>query len=218
MVAVHGVNATGAAFASLAAELGPRLVGVIAPDLRGRGGSFGEPPPWGIAAHADDVASLIEQVTAGPVTVVGHSMGAHVAVVMATARPDLVVRLVLVDGGPPRLVPPGTSADAVVEGALANIIPNLAADIDPGAVRADFADMVTNPAASLGPNLLPLCPVHLVRASLGVVPVAPPVVPDQVVEPLRSSVMSFSDEIVEGATHFSLLDPPWVARVAAALP
>ena len=73
----------------------------VAPDLRGRGRSRDLPGPWGMAAHADDAAAVLRAQTTEPAVVVGHSMGAFVALVLAHRHPDLVSRLVLVDGGLP---------------------------------------------------------------------------------------------------------------------
>jgi pimeloyl-ACP methyl ester carboxylesterase len=216
-VCVHGVDRSAASFAPLAAELADSGTTLVTPDLRGRASSFGQPPPWGIAAHAEDVAALVEQLGT-PVTLVGHSMGGHVAAVVAATRGDLVDRLVLVDGGLPRVVPPGQDAATVAAVALANIVPNLDATTEPDAVRADLLDMVADPAVSLGPSLRPGCPVHLVRAGLGVVPEAPPVVPDAVVDAARGAGVDLTDEVVPGATHFTVLSAPaGVRRVAAAL-
>ncbi len=53
---------------------------VIAVDLPGFGGS--DPRPWGdrdLAPYADDLATLLDRVEAGPPTVVGHSLGGVVA-------------------------------------------------------------------------------------------------------------------------------------------
>lgn len=100
VVAIHGITATHLAWPFLAAALPERRV--VAPDLRGRGGSRTLPGPYGLAAHADDVAALIREVSPnGPVDVVGHSMGGFIAVVLAHRHPELVGRLVLVDGGLP---------------------------------------------------------------------------------------------------------------------
>ena len=49
-------------------------------------------------AMAAEVAALLE--ADGPATVVGHSMGAKVAMVLALTRPDLVERLVVADMSP----------------------------------------------------------------------------------------------------------------------
>ncbi len=100
VLAIHGITATHRAWPFLAAALPGRTV--LAPDLRGRGASRGLPRPVGMATHADDVAAVVAALAhGGPVDVVGHSMGGFVAVVLAHRHPDLVRRLVLVDGGLP---------------------------------------------------------------------------------------------------------------------
>jgi pimeloyl-ACP methyl ester carboxylesterase len=100
VVAIHGITATHRAWPHLAAALPDRTV--IAPDLRGRGRSRSLPRPVGMATHADDVAAVIASLAGGgPVDVVGPSMGGFVAAVLAHRHPDLVRRLVLVDGGLP---------------------------------------------------------------------------------------------------------------------
>jgi pimeloyl-ACP methyl ester carboxylesterase len=88
---------------------------VLAPDLRGRGRSNGLPGPYGMAAHADDVAAVARALAGGPAVVVGHSMGGFVSLVLTHRHPDLVDRLVLVDGGLPIPLPPGVPAGATPE-------------------------------------------------------------------------------------------------------
>lgn len=113
ILAVHGITSNGRAFDRLAAELPAHRVD--APDLRGRGRSGALPGPFGLRAHAADLAGLMDADGRGPRAVVGHSMGGFVAVVLAAARPDLVERLVLVDGGLPLTLPPGRTADDIGE-------------------------------------------------------------------------------------------------------
>ncbi|WP_017592509.1 alpha/beta fold hydrolase [Nocardiopsis potens] len=73
---------------------------VIAPDLRGHGGS-GVPPSGNTPrAMAADLAALLDGLPGrAPVTAVGHSMGGQVAGLLAADRPDLVHALVTVDPG-----------------------------------------------------------------------------------------------------------------------
>jgi pimeloyl-ACP methyl ester carboxylesterase len=69
---------------------------VIACDLRG----FGETPlPDGPFVYAADVAGLLAELGVERAHVVGVSMGGHVALDLALARPELVDRLVLVGAG-----------------------------------------------------------------------------------------------------------------------
>ncbi|MFK0009925.1 alpha/beta fold hydrolase [Paenarthrobacter sp. NPDC090520] len=55
--------------------------------------------PWSIADMASDAADLLEQTCDSPATVVGHSMGAFVALQLALDRPDLVASVVSLAGG-----------------------------------------------------------------------------------------------------------------------
>ncbi|MCU1474030.1 alpha/beta fold hydrolase [Amnibacterium sp.] len=104
VLAVHGITASSRSFLALARELpGMRIV---APDLRGRARSNGLPGS-GLEQHATDLRRLLEVVGADRVTLVGHSMGAFVATLVAAAEPERVASLVLVDGGFPLAAPPG---------------------------------------------------------------------------------------------------------------
>jgi pimeloyl-ACP methyl ester carboxylesterase len=74
---------------------------VIAPSLRhyfpehwdGQGGNFT------IAQHVADVIAFIEALDAGPVDLMGHSRGGHIAFRVAEQRPDLLRKLVLAEPG-----------------------------------------------------------------------------------------------------------------------
>ena len=73
---------------------------VLALDQRGHGHSTRRPGDTSRRAYVDDVVALITTVTGGtPVTVVGQSMGAHTALLLAAWHSDLVERLVLLEGG-----------------------------------------------------------------------------------------------------------------------
>jgi pimeloyl-ACP methyl ester carboxylesterase len=77
------------------------------------------PGPYGLRRHAADLAELLDADGGGAHVVIGHSMGAFVVVILAAERPDLVERLVLVDGGLPLALPPGVSSvDELDPGAL----------------------------------------------------------------------------------------------------
>ncbi|MFT3799434.1 alpha/beta fold hydrolase [Microbacterium sp.] len=116
IVAIHGVTSSHLAWQWLADAL-PE-VRIVAPDLRGRGRSTEVAGPAGMAAHADDLAAVFDLLGLGPTVVVGHSMGAFVAVVFAHRHPSLVRRLVLVDGGLPLAAAPGLSTDELVAAIL----------------------------------------------------------------------------------------------------
>ncbi|MGQ0839710.1 alpha/beta hydrolase [Actinokineospora sp.] len=104
VLAIHGITASHLAWAEVAARHdGP----IVAPDLRGRGGSSELPGPYGMVAHAEDCVAVLDALGIERATVVGHSMGGFVASVLTQRHPDRVHRLVLVDGGAPLAAPPG---------------------------------------------------------------------------------------------------------------
>lgn len=102
---VHGITANSRAWLAVARHLPQRRL--IAPDLRGRARSSHLPPSTGLRHHAADLSRVVDVLGLGRVPVVGHSMGAFVAVALAAHRPDAVASLVLVDGGLPLERPAG---------------------------------------------------------------------------------------------------------------
>lgn len=116
ILAIHGVTSSHLAWELLADELPD--VRIVAPDLRGRGRSNELVGSAGMARHADDLAAVSAALGLGPVVVVAHSMGAFVAMAFAARHPELVSRLVLVDGGLPLDAPAGLDADALVAAIL----------------------------------------------------------------------------------------------------
>ena len=69
---------------------------VIAPDLRGFGESEATPGSVPMSLFAEDLHDLLTYLDAGPVTLVGHSMGGYAALAFAKAFPRDLGRLVLV--------------------------------------------------------------------------------------------------------------------------
>ena len=79
---------------------------VIAPDLRGHGDSaWADAGGYGMTGFIYDLAQLVHQQTQAPVTLVGHSLGGNVATRFTGLYPELVARLVCIEGlGPsPRM-------------------------------------------------------------------------------------------------------------------
>jgi len=116
VVAVHGITASHVAWRAVLQHLDG--ITVLAPDLRGRGGSAHVSGPYGISAHARDVVAVLDHVGVEKAVAVGHSMGAHVVAELAAAHPGRVTRLVLVDGGLPVALPPGADPDEWLESTL----------------------------------------------------------------------------------------------------
>lgn len=69
---------------------------VIAPDLRGLGESEATAGAVPMSRFAEDLYALLQHLGAGPVILVGHSMGGYVALAFAKAYPQALRGLVLV--------------------------------------------------------------------------------------------------------------------------
>jgi lipase len=115
-VAVHGITASAMCWQAVARHMPPDWT-LAAPDLRGRGHSRELPGPFGLDRHARDVTAVLRHFGGRPV-LAGHSMGAFVALLARDAHPELVRRLVLVDGGLPLPVPDGADTDALLDATL----------------------------------------------------------------------------------------------------
>ena len=119
VVGLHGITASYVNFLGVAETLAGRKP-LLAFDLRGRGDT--DKPaegPFGMSQHASDVSAAMRELGVGRSLVVGHSMGAFVAVALAAEHPELVSGLVLVDGGLPLEPPPGIAPEQLLDVALA---------------------------------------------------------------------------------------------------
>ncbi|HVL89912.1 MAG TPA: alpha/beta hydrolase [Actinomycetota bacterium] len=94
----HGVTATHRAWSLIAEHLDGDVT-VVAPDLRGRGGSNAITGPFGIPQHTEDLAAVLDHLSLPNAVFVGHSMGAFVVAVAAVRHPERVGGLVIMDGG-----------------------------------------------------------------------------------------------------------------------
>jgi pimeloyl-ACP methyl ester carboxylesterase len=99
VVLVHGLGGSAANWAVAAPHLLRRGCRLLVPDLPGHGRSEPAPAPDGLGSIADAVAALAALEGLAPATVVGHSLGADVAVRLALRHPDAVGALVLVAPG-----------------------------------------------------------------------------------------------------------------------
>lgn len=72
---------------------------VIAPDLRGHGDSDHAPGGgYGMASYVQDLVQLIHQQKLAPVALVAHSLGGNIALRTAGIFPELVSRVVAIEG------------------------------------------------------------------------------------------------------------------------
>ncbi len=111
VLAIHGVSSQRRLWNWLrAADPG---LGLVAPDLRGRGDSADVAGPSSMSRHAADMVAVLDRLGLAAVHVCGMSMGGFVAVELATAYPGRVKSLILVDGGFPMAAPPGLTPEAL---------------------------------------------------------------------------------------------------------
>ncbi len=96
VLALHGFTGTARTWVSLAAALLDQRR-VIAPDLLGHGRSAApaDPARYALERQADDLAALLSALDAVPADVVGYSMGARLALVLALRHPSVVRGLIL---------------------------------------------------------------------------------------------------------------------------
>ena len=97
---VHGLSGSAVNWVSMAEGL-TAYGRVLAPELPG----FGRTPPAGRRATVEEQASLlarfIRRESGAPALVIGNSMGAVSAIILAGRNPELVDRLVLIDSPAP---------------------------------------------------------------------------------------------------------------------
>jgi lipase len=96
VVCLHGVNAHGRRFRKLAEDRLTQRFHVLAPDLRGHGGSEWE-PPWTIATHMHDLLETLDGAGVRDAEWIGHSFGGRLVLEVAARHPERVRRAVLLD-------------------------------------------------------------------------------------------------------------------------
>jgi len=153
LVMVHGLG--GSALNWM--EVGPKFAKhhrAVAMDLAG----FGETPLYtrsaAVGANAHLVSQFIKKLFGEPATVVGNSMGGHIAVLLGADHPELVDRIVLVDPAVPgvhvrRPTPQmlGTMALLSVPGLAENLLDRRLRSVTPEQlVREVFALVCAQPS------------------------------------------------------------------------
>lgn len=96
---LDGIGCSGWAFSKIVPYLSRRRA-VALVHYRGHGASPTPPRPWqlGIDVLADDAAAVLDRIAAGPVVVIGFSMGFEVALELVSRRPELVCGVVNIAG------------------------------------------------------------------------------------------------------------------------
>lgn len=96
LVLLHGLGATADTWRLVAEHLYFRHV-IVAFDLRGHGQSDSPASGYDLTAMAEDIVSGMAALGFGKIALVGHGLGARVALVLAVRHPALVSHLILVD-------------------------------------------------------------------------------------------------------------------------
>jgi pimeloyl-ACP methyl ester carboxylesterase len=107
LLLLHGLAGYAGEWESSAALL-VQTYRVFALDQRGHGDSERRPRDLTREAYVEDAAEAIRQIDLGPVTLVGQSMGANTAMLTTARYPDLVTRLVMIEGSPDGPEPPSS--------------------------------------------------------------------------------------------------------------
>ena len=116
-LAVHGITANALCWQALVRAL-PQDSTLYAVDLRGRGHSAALPGPYGFDQHGEDLHRVAVALGLDRPALVGHSLGAYIALLAADAHPQAFGALLLVDGGLPLPVPPGADLDELLAASL----------------------------------------------------------------------------------------------------
>lgn len=101
---LHGLAGTAAEFEETAAWL-TETHRVVALDQRGHGRSERRPGDLSRDAFVADAVAAIDELVHAPAVLIGQSLGAHTAFLVAAARPDLVCGLVVAEASPAEASP-----------------------------------------------------------------------------------------------------------------
>ena len=107
VVLLHAFASQSGSWSHTAEALAQQGFRVIAPDLRGHGRSDWT-PTYSLADFEDDLSDLLDALGLGAINLIGHSLGGHLALKLATHQPERIRRLVI-EAAP---VPPRDVADA----------------------------------------------------------------------------------------------------------
>lgn len=97
VVALHGLGGAGYLFAGMGQSTGLRA---FSPDLPGNGLSPRPKQPITFDYFADAIVQLIQRKTTGRIALLGHSMGAIIALKVYSTIPDRIGSLIFVGGIP----------------------------------------------------------------------------------------------------------------------
>jgi len=154
-VNIHGYFAAGGMYARESARLAARFGWrVVNPSLPGFGGS--DPLDWhevSMEALSEQIELLLDHVDAGPVVLLGHSMGGAVAVRFATDKPKRTLGILYRDGV---ATPAWRQRRGVIQSLLTPIVPDSAPIADMmAAVILDSPDLLIGRIISTFRSVMP---------------------------------------------------------------
>ena len=98
ILCIHGITANCRCWDVMASNLSPDHR-VMAMDLRGRGRSESPDSGYSIKHHCKDILAILDDMELEKVVIMGHSLGAFIAMAFGAQHPERVHRIILVDGG-----------------------------------------------------------------------------------------------------------------------
>ena len=96
LVLLHGLGVSGQVWQGIGRLFGT-FTRLVAPDLRGHGESDKPSAGYLPRDYVGDIAALVAHEPARPLAVIGHSLGAVVAALLAAERPELMSKVILLD-------------------------------------------------------------------------------------------------------------------------
>lgn len=98
VLCIHGLTANCRCWDGIGRPLSAALR-VVAVDLRGRGGSGKPATGYSLLHHVADIRCLMDELGIEDAVLMGHSLGAFIALAFAARFPERTDRLILMDGG-----------------------------------------------------------------------------------------------------------------------
>ena len=207
---------------------------VLAPDLRGHGGSEIAPGPYSMDGHADDIAALLDHLGIQKAIVAGLSMGGYIAFAFWRRYPERVRALALLDTrADPDSPEARANRDASVtrvkscgaEAFAGDMLPRLlspASQADARLAGRALAQMAAQPVPGIVADLLALRDRPDSRPTLPsiTVPVlvvageADQLTPPSVAHGMAQAMPDARVAIIPGAGHLSPLENPRAVNAA----